>query len=69
MDILYIIMETYTNGFKLGILNIFALFAIICGILVIINKKEVFYGELVILLLLILQVQKDLKIVLSLPCS
>lgn len=38
---LLLIWETYTNGFKPNILEIFAIFAVICGILVIINQNPI----------------------------
>ena len=38
MKILLIINETYTNGYKIDILDIISLLAILCGILVIISR-------------------------------
>ena len=41
MKILLIINETYTNGYKIDILDIISLLAILCGIFVIISKNPV----------------------------
>jgi NADH-ubiquinone oxidoreductase chain 6 len=41
MTNLNLIFETYTNGFKPNILDFLSLFAIICGILVILNKNPI----------------------------
>jgi NADH-ubiquinone oxidoreductase chain 6 len=38
---LYILTETYTNGYKTGILDLLSLIAIICGIFVIITKNPI----------------------------
>ena len=38
---LFIIHETYTNGYITGILDIVSLLAILCGILVIISKNPI----------------------------
>ena len=41
MNSLFILYETYTNGFKTEILDIISLFAILCGILVIVSKNPI----------------------------
>ena len=41
MNNLFIIYETYTNGYRTDILDIISLLAILCGILVIISKNPV----------------------------
>jgi hypothetical protein len=41
MKNLFLIYETYTNGYRTEILDIISLFAILCGILVIISKNPV----------------------------
>ena len=41
MNSLYILTETYTNGFRIEILNFISFVAIICGILVIITKNPI----------------------------
>jgi NADH-ubiquinone oxidoreductase chain 6 len=41
MDNLFLFYETYTNGFYCDILNIISLFAILCGIFVIISKNPI----------------------------
>jgi NADH-ubiquinone oxidoreductase chain 6 len=41
MNHLLIIFETYTNGYKVEMLDIISLLAILCGILVIINKNPI----------------------------
>lgn len=41
MSNLFIIYETYTNGYRTDILDIISLFAILCGILVIISKNPI----------------------------
>ncbi len=41
MNSLFIIYETYTNGYKTDILDIISLLAILCGILVIISKNPI----------------------------
>jgi len=41
MKNLLIIHETYTNGYITDILDIISLFAVLCGILVIINKNPI----------------------------
>ena len=41
MDTLFIINETFTNGYRGEILNIISLIAILCGILVIISKNPI----------------------------
>ena len=41
MNNIFIIFETYTNGFRIDLLHIVSLFAIVCGVLVIINKNPV----------------------------
>jgi NADH-ubiquinone oxidoreductase chain 6 len=38
---LFLIYETYTNGYRIEILDIISLFAILCGILVIISKNPI----------------------------
>jgi NADH-ubiquinone oxidoreductase chain 6 len=41
MNNLFIIYETYTNGYRTGVLDIISLLAILCGILVIISKNPI----------------------------
>lgn len=41
MNNLFLIYETYTNGYRTDILDIISLFAILCGILVIISKNPI----------------------------
>jgi len=41
MNSLYILTETYTNGFRIEILNFISFVAIICGIFVIITKNPI----------------------------
>ena len=41
MNNLFILYETYTNGYKTDILDIISLLAILCGILVIISKNPI----------------------------
>ena len=41
MNNLFIIYETYTNGYRTDILDIISLLAILCGILVIISKNPI----------------------------
>src|SRR2546429_10028184 len=41
MNSLYILTETYTNGFIIEILDLISLIAIICGIFVIITKNPI----------------------------
>ena len=41
MNNLFIIHETYTNGYRADILDIFSLLAILSGILVIISKNPI----------------------------
>jgi NADH-ubiquinone oxidoreductase chain 6 len=41
MNSILLINETYTNGYRAGILDIISLVAILCGILVIISKNPV----------------------------
>src|SRR6266516_3465648 len=41
MNNLYILTETYTNGFRIEILGLISLIAIICGIFVIITKNPI----------------------------
>lgn len=41
MNNLFIIHETYTNGYRTDILDIISLLAILCGILVIISKNPI----------------------------
>src|SRR6266516_1370006 len=41
MNNLYILTETYTNGFRIEILDLISLIAIICGIFVIITKNPI----------------------------
>ena len=41
MNNLFIIYETYTNGYRTNILDIISLLAILCGILVIISKNPI----------------------------
>ena len=38
---LFILNETYTNGYRVEILDILSLVAILCGILVIISKNPI----------------------------
>jgi NADH-ubiquinone oxidoreductase chain 6 len=41
MDYLYLLSETYTNGYRVEILDIISLIAILCSILVIISKNPI----------------------------
>lgn len=41
MDSLFILNETFTNGYRIEILNFISLAAVICGILVIISKNPI----------------------------
>lgn len=41
MNNLFVIYETYTNGYRTDILDIISLFAILCGILVIVSKNPI----------------------------
>ena len=41
MNNLFLIYETYTNGYRTDILDIISLFAILCAILVIISKNPI----------------------------
>jgi NADH-ubiquinone oxidoreductase chain 6 len=41
MNTLFLIYETYTNGYRADILDIVSLFAILCGILVIVSKNPI----------------------------
>jgi len=41
MDYLYILSETYTNGYRVETLDILSIIAIFCGILVIISKNPI----------------------------
>ena len=41
MNNLFILYETYTNGYRTNILDIISIFAILCGILVIISKNPI----------------------------
>ena len=41
MNSLFIIYEKYTNGYKVDMLDVISLIAILCGILVIINKNPI----------------------------
>ena len=41
MNNLFIIYETYTNGYETDMLDIISLLAILCGILVIISKNPI----------------------------
>ena len=41
MNSLYILTEIYTNGFRIEILNLISLIAIVCGIFVIISKNPI----------------------------
>lgn len=41
MNNLFLVKETFTNGYLANILNIISLFAILCGVLVIVNKNPV----------------------------
>jgi NADH-ubiquinone oxidoreductase chain 6 len=41
MQNLFLIYETYTNGYRSDVLDIVALFAILCGILVIVSKNPI----------------------------
>ena len=41
MNSLYILNETFTNGYRSEILDIISLAAILCGILVIISKNPI----------------------------
>lgn len=41
MNNLFLIKETFTNGYLANILNLISLFAVLCGVLVIVNKNPV----------------------------
>jgi NADH-ubiquinone oxidoreductase chain 6 len=41
MNNLFIIYETYTNGYRTSVLDIISLLAILCGILVIVSKNPI----------------------------
>lgn len=41
MNALYVIVETYTNGYRAEVLDFLSLFAIFCGIFVIISKNPI----------------------------
>ena len=41
MNNIYLLSETYTNGYKVEVLDILSLIAILCGILVIISKNPI----------------------------
>jgi NADH-ubiquinone oxidoreductase chain 6 len=41
MNNLFILSETYTNGYRIEILDIISLFSILCGIFVIISKNPI----------------------------
>src|SRR6201746_1821197 len=41
MNTLYILIETYTNGYRVEVLDIISVISIICGILVIISKNPI----------------------------
>jgi NADH-ubiquinone oxidoreductase chain 6 len=41
MNNIYILSETYTNGYRVEILDILSLIAILCGILVIVSKNPI----------------------------
>src|SRR4030088_2259939 len=41
MNSLFVLSESYTNGYRAEILDVLSLFAILCGILVIISKNPI----------------------------
>src|ERR1700761_9657406 len=41
MNTLYILIETFTNGYRVEVLDVISLVSILCGILVIISKNPV----------------------------
>ena len=41
MDSLFILNETFTNGFQTGVLDIISLVSVLCGILVIVSKNPI----------------------------
>src|ERR1700709_1754532 len=41
MNTLYILIETYTNGYRVEVLDIISLISVLCGILVIISKNPI----------------------------
>jgi NADH-ubiquinone oxidoreductase chain 6 len=41
MDSLYILIETFTSGYKVEVLDILSLVSVLCGILVIISKNPI----------------------------
>jgi NADH-ubiquinone oxidoreductase chain 6 len=41
MDSLYILIETFTSGYKVEVLDILSLISVLCGILVIISKNPI----------------------------
>lgn len=41
MNNLFLVNETFTNGYLANILNVISLFAILCGVFVIISKNPV----------------------------
>jgi NADH-ubiquinone oxidoreductase chain 6 len=41
MNTLFLLIESYTNGYRTDILDVISLFAILCGILVIISKNPI----------------------------
>jgi NADH-ubiquinone oxidoreductase chain 6 len=41
MNTLYILIETYTNGYRVEVLDILSLISVLCGILVIISKNPI----------------------------
>src|SRR6201746_1143664 len=41
MNTLYILIETYTNGYRVEVLDIISLMSVLCGILVIISKNPI----------------------------
>src|SRR6201746_1752419 len=41
MNTLYILSETYTNGYRVEVLDIISLISVLCGILVIISKNPI----------------------------
>jgi NADH-ubiquinone oxidoreductase chain 6 len=41
MDSLYILIETFTSGYKVEVLDIISLVSVLCGILVIISKNPI----------------------------
>jgi NADH-ubiquinone oxidoreductase chain 6 len=41
MDSLFILNETFTNGFQTGVLDIISLVCVLCGILVIVSKNPI----------------------------